>query len=117
MRGDPNLRTQKFKLPDPNTGLVYSDVNGAYRIPSPKGASLTVIASNGEGWEHVSVSLRNRCPTWEEMDFIRSLFFRDDETVMQLHVPRTHHVNVHNFCLHLWRPLNAEIPRPQLELV
>ena len=28
---------------------------------------MAIIASWGGGWEHVSVSLRNRCPTWEEM--------------------------------------------------
>jgi hypothetical protein len=97
---------------------VYSqDVNGAYVVPI--GATrLTVIASDGLGWDHVSVSLPNRCPTWEEMDHIRRLFFRDDETVMQLHVPNTDHVNTHRFCLHLWRPNDGrEIPRPDQVLV
>jgi hypothetical protein len=38
------------------------------------------------------------------MDAIKRLFFHDTETVMQLHVARTSHINLHPFCLHLWRP-------------
>lgn len=56
--------------------------------------NLLVIASSGDPavpWEHVSVSVSGarRCPTWEEMDAVKRLFWADDETVMQLHVPRT----------------------------
>lgn len=74
--------------------------------------ALKVIASSGEGWDHVSVSLPDRCPTWAEMEQVKRLFFRDDETAMQLHVPPSDHVNCHPFCLHLWRPHDVEIPRP-----
>ena len=117
MRNWPNLRALKFKQPDPNTGIVYqNDCNGLFFVHC-KGLLLTVIASDGLGWEHVSVSLRNRTPTWAEMEFARELFWRDDETVMQLSVPRTDHINCHQFCLHLWRPLEQEIPRPPAILV
>jgi len=94
-------------------GDIGDDTCGAFEIPSPVDqAPMTVIASIGEGWEHVSVSRTNRCPNWPEMDHIKRLFFRDNETVMQLHVPIQDHINFHPNCLHLWRPLNAEIPRP-----
>jgi len=46
------------------------------------------------------------------MEFVRRRFFRDDETVMQLHVPVSEHINAHPNCLHLWRPQQLEIPRP-----
>lgn len=88
-------------------------LGGAFFIPSPAtGTTLKVIASVGEGWDHVSVSLPNRCPNWTEMERVKRLFFRDDETAMQLHVPPTDHINNHPFCLHLWRPLVGSIPRP-----
>ena len=117
MRNWPNLRVERFKQPDPNTGIVYSnDCDGVYFIKRGP-VRITVIASNGAGWDHVSVSIRNRCPTWEEMEFVRGLFFRDDETVMQLSVPRSAHISLHPFCLHLWRPQDGEIPRPPDELV
>lgn len=93
--------------------------NGAFFIPGPDGrVLLKVIASEGclvepgFDFEHVSVSCEVRCPTWDEMEFIKQIFWRDDETVMQLHVPKSDHVNYHQCCLHLWKPLNAEIPRP-----
>lgn len=91
---------------------------GLFRIPSPIDRRLmVVIASSGMGWDHVSVSRQNRCPNWPEMDYVKDLFFRDDETVMQLHVPRSEHVNFHPHCLHLWRPVDGDIPRPPAYLV
>lgn len=117
MRRAPNLRVQPFRRPDPHTGIVYStDNEGDFVIPC-HGSTLTVRASEGLGWDHVSVSLPMRCPTWAEMEFVRDLFFRDDETVMQLSVPRADHRNLHRFCLHLWRPPAAAIPRPPAEMV
>lgn len=94
-------------------GFVGDDTCGMFHLPSPiDKAPLRVIASSGEGWDHISVSRQNRCPNWPEMEHIKRLFFRDDETAMQLHVPPSDHINVHPFCLHLWRPHGVEIPRP-----
>jgi hypothetical protein len=78
---------------------------------------LRVIASTGDAdrdipWEHVSVSLSNRCPNWPEMCFIKGLFWDAEETVMQLHPPQSKWINNHLYCLHLWRPVNARIPLP-----
>ena len=55
---------------------------------------------------------QNRCPTWEEMCAIKDMFFNDDEVVMQLHPAKSEYVNIHNYCLHLWKPINAKIPVP-----
>lgn len=88
--------------------------NGAFRLPLAKRteAPLMIIASDQGGWEHVSVSLPNRCPTWSEMDRVKRTFWDDGDTVMQLHVPRFDHVDAHRYCLHLWRPTNQKIPMP-----
>jgi len=86
---------------------------GAFSIPSKiDGQHLRVIASAGEGWDHVSVSRADRCPNWPEMEQIKRLFFKDDEVAMQLHVPPSEHINFHPYCLHLWRPHDAKIPMP-----
>lgn len=99
-------------------GHVGDATCGVFTVPSPiDGAEIRVIASTGFGWEHVSVSRRNRCPNWPEMSHIRQLFFDDGETVMQLHVPTSDHVNDHPHCLHLWRPVGVEIPRPPAWMV
>jgi hypothetical protein len=78
----------------------------------PSGKDLRIIASNGDGWDHVSISLVNRTPTWAEMDFVKRLFFKDDEIAMQLHMPPKDHINCHPNCLHLWRPHQGAIPVP-----
>lgn len=89
---------------------------GIFSIPF-EGRELMVIGSNGLGWEHVSVSLRNRCPNWREMSYVKDLFWEAWETVMQLHVAKVDHINMHPYCLHLWRPVNEAIPIPPSILV
>lgn len=52
--------------------------NGAFMVPYRGGASgviLAVVVSDGDDWDHVSVSLQNRCPTWDEMCWIKAIFF------------------------------------------
>lgn len=81
-----------------------------------RGTKLRVIASNGEGWDHVSVSTERRCPTWEEMNWIAIKFF-GAEPAYQLHVPEALHVNYHPHCLHWWRPQRADLPLPPTWMV
>lgn len=87
--------------------------NGAFEIPYGR-VTLRVIAGGGGGWDHVSVSLAVRCPTWDEMEHIAKLFFEDDEVAMQLHLPANDHINIHPFVLHWWRPRSKlkKIPLP-----
>jgi hypothetical protein len=98
-----------------NNGLFWLPRLGGIKPRPP----FKAIVSDGQfippgmpKWEHVSVSLPHRCPTWEEMCFVKSLFWDDEDTVMQLHPPKSEWVNHAAFCLHLWRPLELEIPRP-----
>lgn len=109
------LRTGPYR-----SSLAEHGNNGAGFIPFKLGAPpLKFIASDGAGlapsdkWEHVSVSLSHRCPTWEEMCYVKSLFWDDEDAVVQLHPPRSTWVNNHQCCLHLWRPVNGlVIPLP-----
>lgn len=78
----------------------------------PGGRFYQVIASDGEGWEHVSMSLPDRTPTWEEMCLLKGLFWDAEDCVVQFHPPESEYVNNHDYCLHLWRPTDREIPRP-----
>lgn len=75
-------------------------------------AHLRVVASNGRGWDHVSVSLRNRCATWEEMCFVKDIFWHENEAVMQLHPAKRDYINCHPFVLHMWKPQGTKIPMP-----
>lgn len=91
---------------------------GVFMVPrNGEPAPLKCIASNELEWEHVSVFLTRRCPTWDEMNRIKDIFWDEDDTVMQLHPARKDYVNNHPYCLHLWRPLKEEIPTPNRFLV
>ena len=117
-----------FKVPNQHrikSGMLGSDDSvgkyGAFIIPF-RSVSLKVIASCGDepetkGWEHVSVSLGNRCPNWEEMCFVKSLFWDDEDTVVQFHPAKSQYVNVHPNCLHLWRNAKKQFITPPIYLV
>ena len=110
-------KLEKFRAKSGAYGSESGADYGAFNVPGPCGRDLRIIASPGDAhegipWEHVSVSLQNRCPNWEEMCFVKSLFWDDEETVMQLHPPRSKWINNHPYCLHLWRPTKVEIPLP-----
>lgn len=91
---------------DPSYGLC-----GAF-ILRHNHTELGVIASASEGWEYVSVSCSNRTPNWEEMCWVKGLFWNAEETVIQYHPPKSLYVNFHPYCLHMWRPLEFDIPTP-----
>lgn len=121
-----------------NNPMILSSIvdgnNGAFDLPSPiSGWRLAIIASDGsswkesglkgEPWEHVSIHAyksrgkRQRAPIWAEMCFVKNLFWDDTETVIQYHPAKTDYLNLHNSCLHLWRPIKQLIPMPPLECV
>lgn len=89
------------------------DLHGLFIIPF-KSHTLKVMSSGktDPDFEHVSVSLRNRCPNWQEMCFVKDLFWGEDEVVMQLHPAKKDWINNMETCLHLWKPLKQEIPLP-----
>lgn len=102
---------------DPSFGL-----HGAFFIDGPCGQNLKIVASDGTdpealGWEHVSVSCRNRPPNWQEMCFVKDLFWREAETVIQFHPKRSEYINFHPHVLHLWRRVGAEHELPPMILV
>ena len=122
MRELPWTLANRFRVRNAPGGYhsLDGDDFGVFMVQSydsPFGIPLKIIASSGEGWEHVSVSTQKRCPNWPEMTFVKDLFWSEDECVMQLHVPKKDHINCHPYCLHLWKPIGVEIPRPDSILV
>jgi hypothetical protein len=96
-------------------------MNGAFIIPfhdGPKIYRLGCIASDQQGWEHVSVTDQSTkrshlvCPTWEMMCRVKRAFWDNEETVIEYHVPMSEWISEHPGCLHLWRPIGIDIPRP-----
>ena len=97
---------------------------GAFHVHGPCGEELKIVASGADaddkmsaGWEHVSVSTRRRPPNWQEMCFVKDLFWDDHECVIQFHPPKSEYVNNHPHCLHLWGRADGNIPTPPSILV
>lgn len=116
---DNNQRIEKDRMAN---GEFASDIscgnNGAFRIYCPLTKKvLFVIVSDGEGWDHVSVSMKNRTPAWIEMCFIKDIFWSKDEVVIQYHPREVDYINVHEHCLHMWRSQSEIMPKPHLGLV
>lgn len=98
----------------PEKYRVYSPLNqklNCFRIPF-EGRDLHVIASDWGNWQHVSVSLTNRCPNWREMSYVKDLFWEDEEVCIQFHPKKSKYVNLMEHCLHIWKP-----PAEALELL
>lgn len=111
---------EEGRIKDGPFGSDSGELWGAFFITSPLGRQLKIMSSGHDldyRWEHVSVSLNSRPPSWAEMCYVKDLFWREDECVVQFHPPRSEYVNHHPYCLHLWKPIDIEIPLPPTILV
>lgn len=101
----------------PKEYCIEEGIDGGVFIIKICGERFRIIASDGGGWDHVSVVHKKRTPTWREMCRIKEMFFDEEDTVVQFHPPKNMYVNDHPRCLHLWRNQNAEIELPPMILV
>lgn len=83
-----------------------------------QGSSWRVIRTvsqqlDGRTWAHVSASRygQDRLPTWPEMSAIKSAFLGNALGAIQVHPPRSQHINLGEV-LHLWAPLEGSWPLP-----
>jgi len=131
-----------YRKPHPASGLIpkKGDIQGYFQIPVfdinqimrrfqgtfpkkkdlqkfMKNRMLTVMSGCGLGWDHISASMINRCPNWEEMCMLKNIFWEPEELVIQYHPPESQYVRDHEFCLHLWKPWDVEIPLPPKHFV
>ena len=109
---DPKI--DKYRLRDgPIVEYYKGDIgdskSGAFMV-----GDLKVIAAYAAGWEHVSVSVHDqeRCPTWEEMEKVKRMFFKNHELALQFHVPVSQHININEGTLHLWRHTRRKTKLP-----
>lgn len=114
MRVEPNRKVNHLRAVHPALGDSPDGANYGYFVWGP----LRIISSgSGDEWEHVSVSCRDRCPTWDEMCRVKSMFWTDEETVLQFHPRRDKYVNRCEYCLHLWKRRGENHPLPPDELI
>lgn len=53
-------------------------------------------------WLHASISLQERMPTYEDLVMLHKAVWQDDGWSYQAFAPKSAHVNIHEFTLHLW---------------
>jgi len=86
------------------------------RLPSEYGESvfLKVVASDGFGWDHVSVLGPNREATNQEMEDVRRLFWHRSEVVVEYHDPMVGipEMTGQPRARHLWSAQGCEVIRP-----
>lgn len=119
------IRIDMFHVPNkyrlrthPTLGSDESYHNNGFFVLPWRGYEIRCQASDGEGWEHVSVTInRDRIPNWEIMCFVKETFWDEEDTVVQFHPPKSQYVNCHPNCLHLWRPTEVTLPVPDPILV
>jgi hypothetical protein len=107
---------KKFEVPG-----LFEGIMKAYQFPQANKTVLNVIASIDQGhyasWEHVSVhgvdaDGKQYTPSWDEMCFVKDIFFEEQDVVIQIHPKKRDYVNLHQHCLHLWRSLDGSLNLP-----
>lgn len=91
-------------------------IGGRY-LDLTTGKYLNFIFSNQLGWEHLSVSMPSRTPSWDQMCMMKDIFWSKDEACVEYHPREEDYVNNHNHCLHIWRPTDETLPIPPSILV
>jgi hypothetical protein len=108
----------------PLSQYVRTVLPDGWRIVQPFGdgyayeerTGLRVIVSTADyddrEWMHVSVSRKDRIPSYEDLKYVKEIMVGNDRWAAQLFPPAADHVNIHQFCLHLWVPLTGSLPWP-----
>lgn len=112
---------EKYRVSRGQQRSTFADENnGAFMINRGR-TSIFIKASDGLGWEHVSVHCisenKERTPTWAEMCFIKDLFWDEEDIVVQFHPPKSQYINMHKFTLHMWRSTTTSITTPPTVLI
>lgn len=113
MRSSPLEEFEIYRI-----GAKFGQPFGAMSIPHKSNTIMVIFCEGKEtGWDHVSVSLNNRCPNWEEMCMIKDIFWEEEETVVQFHPKKSAYVNNHPYVLHMWKRVGDEIELPPRILI
>ena len=66
---------------------------------------------DGREWLHVSVSRKSRVPSYDDLTRIKRDFIGEDKKAVLVLPEKENHVNIHDYCLHLF--YSAENPLPE----
>ena len=108
IRKTPNLFIEAETQTDGMGGKYYDKYTSKW---------LNLLFSYQMGWEHLSVSMPSRTPTWEQMCIMKDIFWNKNEACVEYHPREEDYVNNHKHCLHIWRPTHETLPTPPSILV
>ena len=84
---------------------TISPVAGAKAYVTRYGLSIIASEDVTPKWGklmHVSISRRDRYPSWDEIVEVKIHFYGDHKDTMMVIPKRSDYVNVHENCFHLW---------------
>lgn len=99
------LRRDDYAAPYPLGGdsWVFDNFDGDRRII----VSHDPLAQPGVDWIHASISQRKQMPTYADLKRMHDAVFRDG-WAYQVFAPPSDHINIHDFCLHLFGRLDGQ---------
>ncbi|MBO7615011.1 MAG: hypothetical protein J6T15_04885 [Bacilli bacterium] len=98
---DEILKTRNLKIKAIERNMPM--VGGSY-YDTISGKWLNFMFSVQMGWEHLSVSMPSKTPSWDQMCVMKDIFFEEEEECFEYHPKKSEYVNMHPHCLHIWRP-------------
>jgi hypothetical protein len=103
------LRALPHVLPSSWSKINAWAVPGSVAFNSIDG--LTVLVSvdviGGIKWLHMSISRRERYPSWDDICAAKDLFVGRDREAIQVLPKASEHVNLHCNCFHVWSNLDG----------
>ena len=100
-----------WKPDKPNCGWpLIKEAEDGYMFRSDNGVSVIISGSweDGEKWLHVSLARKHKMPSYEDIAIVKRAFIGDDKKAIMVFPERKYHVNIHNFCLHLWHCVDGD---------
>jgi hypothetical protein len=92
--------------------------DGWYMDRRDGGARIIVTAGpiddSGEDWIHASISRPDQLPSYEDLKQLHRAVWRGTGWAYQVFAPTSHHVNIHEYALHLWGRPDGSAVLPEI---
>lgn len=63
---------------------------------------------DGSEWHHVSLSRRDRIPTWDEVMKVKNEFLGEEVEAYKVLPKKADYVNLHKYCLHFFSRIDGK---------
>lgn len=103
--------SRPFTLTNIPAGWNHNGIFGRSAVYINKINSMTVLISldriNPDEFNtlHVSVSRKNKLPTWDDLKKVKHDFIGAEGEAFQCFPKNSEFVNMHSYCMHLWSTL------------